>query len=67
MTWNKNTKPKSTGWYLCTVENEYGSGFVMPVHRVEYPNDNFTWADLAYNLKVVACIKFPKPYEGEVL
>ena len=67
MTWNKNPKPKSIGWYLCTVEDKCGNRFVMPVHCSEYPKDNFYWDALAYNLKVVAYIKFPKPYEGEII
>lgn len=66
MTWNKNTEPKSAGWYLCTVYNGY-QRFVMPITRSEYPKGNFYWSDLAYNCKVVACVKFPKPYEGEPL
>lgn len=64
MTWNKNPNPKSKGWYLCTVE-ESGRHWVMPIHRIEYPEGNFTW-QCAYNTKIVACVKFPKPYEGDM-
>jgi hypothetical protein len=63
MTWNKNTEPKSTGWYLCTCE-EYGKRWVMPLTRCEYPKGNFYWSGLNSG-KIVACAKFPKPYEGE--
>ena len=64
MTWNKNTEPKSTGWYLCTVES-IGKRFVMPCYRDEYPKGNFHWGQMPYQTKIVACAKFPKPYEGE--
>ncbi len=63
MTWNKNTEPKSTGWYLCTID-EYGKRWVMPLARCEYPKGHFHWHGLNSG-KVVACVKFPKPYEGE--
>ena len=65
MTWNKNTEPKSTGWYLCTVAVS-GGRYVMPIERSEYPKGNFYWGYNAYG-KIVACVKFPKPYEGEQL
>lgn len=65
MTWNKNPNPKSSGWYLCTVEVS-GGRFVMPVERVEYPKGNFTWSSTGYGGKVVACAKFPKPYAGAI-
>ena len=63
MTWNKNTEPKSTGWYLCTCE-EYGRRWVMPIQRHEYPKGHFHWG-CNCDTKIVACAKFPKPYEGE--
>lgn len=63
MTWNKSTEPKSTGWYLCTIE-EYGKRYVMPLARCEYPPKHFYWGGLNSG-KIVACAKFPKPYEGE--
>lgn len=62
MTWSKNPEPKSTGWYLCTVEDR-GKRFVQPAYRAEYPEGNFYWTELAYDLKVIACIKFPRPYD----
>lgn len=65
MTWNKNPNPKSAGWYLCTVEVS-GGRFVMPVERVEYPKGNFTWSSTGYG-KIVACVKFPKPYDGATM
>lgn len=65
MTWNKNPNPKSAGWYLCTVEVS-GGRFVMPVERVEYPKGHFSWGGIAYGSKIVACVKFPKPYDGSV-
>lgn len=64
MTWNKTTEPKSTGWYLCTIEERIGKRYVRPLRRMEWPSNNFYWHGLATG-KVVACVAFPKPYEGE--
>lgn len=64
MEWNKNPNPKKSGWYLCTVRDNNGNIFVLPLHRAEYPKGNFYWSDISYNLKVVACVRFPKPYTG---
>ena len=62
MTWNKTTEPKSAGWYLCTCE-EYGKRWVMPIQRYEVREGHFRW-DCNLGTKIVACAKFPKPYEG---
>lgn len=64
MTWNKNTEPKSSGWYLCTVSVGNDNRFVMPIYRDEYPKGHFHWGNNS-TAKIVACAKFPKPYEGE--
>jgi hypothetical protein len=66
MTWSKNPEPKSTGWYLCTVEDR-GKRHVEPAYRHEYPPGNFVWSYIPYDLKVIACVKFPKPYGGEFI
>ena len=62
MTWNKTTEPKVTGWYLCTIEDN-NQRWVMPLFRGEWPPNNFYWDGLNRG-KVVACVAFPKPYEG---
>ena len=64
MTWNKNPNPKSLGWYLCTVQDgKYR--YVMPLQRCEYPEGNFYWCGLNHG-EIVACVKFPKPYSGDI-
>ena len=65
MTWNKNPHPKSTGWYLCTVYESCTRRYVMPLQRCEYPKGNFYWSGLKHG-KIVACVKFPKPYGGDI-
>ena len=65
MTWNKNPNPKSTGWYLCTVQESCNRRYVMPLQRCEYPKGNFYWSYLNHG-EVVACVKFPKPYGGDI-
>lgn len=67
MTWSNNTEPNSIGYYLCTIKEPSGYRYVAPVLRAEWPKENFYWADLAYGCEVVACIKFPKPYDGVIL
>lgn len=62
MTWNKNTEPKTTGWYLCTIQ--LSKRYVMPIYRCEYPKGNYYW-DCGSDTKIVACVKFPEPYKGE--
>lgn len=68
MIWDKNIEPKSVGWYLCTVE-EYGMRHVTPIYRDEWPKNNFYWMNNSFNCnkKLVACMKFPKPYSGEII
>lgn len=65
MTWNKNHNPKSAGWYLCTVQENSNCRYVMPLRRCEYPKGNFYWSGLNHG-EIVACVKFPKPYSGDV-
>ncbi len=66
MTWI-NPEPKSTGWYLCTIKENDDYRYVIPFYRAEYPKGNFYWTESTQNLRIVACIKFPKPYGGEAL
>ena len=63
MAWNKNPKPRSTGWYLCTIKENNNYRYVMPLRRAEWPEGNFYWDGLNYG-EVVACMKFPSPYGG---
>ena len=64
MTWNKNPNPKSLGQYLCTVQ--FGNyRCVIPLQRCEDPEGNFCWRGLNHG-EVVACVKFPKPYSGDI-
>lgn len=65
MTWNKNHDPKSTGWYLCTVQENGNYRYVMPLQRCEYPKGNFYWSGLNHG-EIIACVKFPKPYSGDI-
>ena len=37
----------------------------MPLQRCEYPKGNFYWSYLNHG-EVVACVKFPKPYGGDI-
>ena len=61
MSWGKSN-PKQAGWYLVTLEN----GTIMPLYRMEYPKGNFTWNGISM-WKVIASMKFPKPYKGEAI
>lgn len=60
MSWGK-CNPKQYGWYLVTLNN----GTVMPMNRMEYPKENFTWQGLWSGQEVIASMKFPKAYKGE--
>ena len=57
------SKPRQTGWYLCTIIDNY-SRYVMPLERMEYPSGNWTWRGIN-NEEVISSIKFPKPYKGD--
>lgn len=65
MTWNKNPYPKSTGWHLCTVQENGNYRYVIPLQRCEYPKGNFYWSGLNHG-KIIVCVKFPKPHNGDI-
>jgi len=58
--WGRS-EPKKQGWYLVTLDDTT----VMPLYRMEYPKNNFTWKGLCCGSKVTASMKFPKGYVGE--
>lgn len=62
MIWGKS-EPKSIGWYLCTVRDDYNRRFVMPIYRDEHPSGNWHWVD--FHGEVIAATRFPKAYMGE--
>lgn len=39
--------------------------YVMPLQRCEYPKGNFYWSGFNHG-EIVACVKFPKPYSGDI-